>query len=561
MQHLRISTVLLTSLAALATSQLASAQSVIHTLTGGANDRFGQSVALLGDLDGDGLSEVMVGAWLDNNNGLAGSGTVHVRRGSDGTPLYLINGSGANDHMGFGSSGAGDANGDGVLDICAAADEDDVTGVGANAGSARIVSGSDGTTIRELVGQSSGDLFGWTTSPLGDVDGDGRDDVAIGSLQDVIAGGGTGSVRVISGATGAQIRAHASPAGNIGFGSIVGYAGDVNGDGRADVIVGAPNADFTGANSGSAYVFSGIDGTQLHRFDGEAAGDRLGAGVDGGIDFDLDGCADLLVGAPSNDEQANASGAVYVFSGKTGAELAKIMVAGADKGLGERVRGGGDVDGDGYVDFVATAPQADNGALNSGRVYAFSGRTGALVRSVGGGAQGFGLGNDLGCGFDVDGDGLADAVAGAVNQDAALVVSFRAAGLELVGSGSTVCGPRCFLNGDRSPRQGLPFAFIGSGFAAGSTVFVVVTANALPSPLPIAGTDMVQYVDVPTNPAAFLCTSSVADGIGSFATPLSIPPGTALVGLTFHAQGVGFPPSGCSQPIVATNGLAMTVLP
>jgi len=541
----------------------ASAQTnVIHTLQGGANDRYGQSVALLGDLDGDGRSELMVGAWLDVNNGLSGSGTVHVLRGSDASTLQLINGSGANDHMGFGSSGAGDADGDGVNDICAAADEDDVPGIGTNAGSARIVSGATGATIRTLNGQSPNDLFGRTTSPLGDVDGDGRDDVVIGSLNDVVPGNGTGSARVFSGATGAQLHVFPSPAGNIGFGSIVGRAGDVNGDGFADVIVGAPNADVGANNSGSAFVFSGATGALLHRFDGTAAGDRLGAGVDGGIDFDLDGCDDLLVGAPGDDQQSNNSGAVFVFSGKTGAQLAKIVVNGSDKGLGERVRGGGDVDGDGYQDFVASAPQADAGGMNSGRVYAFSGRDGSLVRSVGGPAAGWNMGNDLGGGFDVDGDGLADAIAGAVAEDAAVVVHFRQTGAELVGSGSTVCGPRGLLNANRAPRQGASdFALIGSGVAPGAVVFVVVTPSALATPVALPGTDIVQYVEVPADPAAFLCQSTTADAVGSFGSPLPIPPNAALVGLAFHAQAIGIAPSGCAQALVATNGVALTVQP
>ncbi|QDU84928.1 FG-GAP repeat protein [Planctomycetes bacterium Pla163] len=530
----------------------ASAQSIVHQINGPNNARYGQSVDLLGDLDGDGRSEIMVGAWLDVNNGLNGSGTVHVLRGVDASSLYEINGSGTGDHMGFGSSRAGDVNGDGVPDICAAADEDDVPGPGNNAGSARLVSGIDGSTIRELSGQSANDLFGWYTAPCGDVNGDGFDDVAVGSLSDTTGATGNGSVRVYSGIDGAELHVFRAPAGVSNFGSVLGYLGDANADGFDDVLVSSPSER-------AVYVYSGIDGSQLHRIASPSTQDLFGAGVDGGIDVDDDGHADILVGAPGDDQQSSNSGAVYVFSGDTGAQITKITLAGAGKRLGTKVRGGGDVDGDGYIDFVASATLADNGLNNSGRVYAFSGKNLQLIRGVGGPAANWQIGNQLGGGFDVDGDGLADAVAGAVNVDAAVVVSFRPIGVTLFGNGTVACGGRTLLSTRSVPRVGASgFGLIGSGVAPGSPVYLALSGGALASPVPLAGGDLAAHIDLGLLVGTYF---TVADGKGSFDLSFPIPSDPGLAGALAYFQGIGAAPAGCGQVFVTTNGLELDVQP
>ncbi|MEQ1894745.1 MAG: hypothetical protein ABL998_19555, partial [Planctomycetota bacterium] len=112
------------------------AQSTLFDVTGAAAESYGQCCDLVGDMNGDGQGEFLVGAWRDDNGALSDAGSVFVYSGADGTLLRTIQGTGADDHMGFGSSAAGDVNGDGFLDVCAAADEDNVAGVGANAGSA-----------------------------------------------------------------------------------------------------------------------------------------------------------------------------------------------------------------------------------------------------------------------------------------------------------------------------------------------------------------------------------------------------------------------------------------
>ena len=225
MTRLLASLVSLGSLLALGAE--AHAQSVLFDLAGdSANDSFGQVVDVLGDVNGDGLADVMVGAWRD---GAADAGAVYVYSGADGSLLRRIQGLGGGDHLGFGSSAAGDVDGDGLVDVIAAADEDDLPGM-SNAGSARIMSVVSGQVIRTHEGTQSGALFGWSTAALGDCDGDGRDDYAISALRESNAAGtpNAGSVRVYSGATGQQLHVFFGLNVNNVLGAEVAPAGDVN---------------------------------------------------------------------------------------------------------------------------------------------------------------------------------------------------------------------------------------------------------------------------------------------------------------------------------------------
>jgi hypothetical protein len=157
------------------------------------------------------------------------------------------------------------------------------------------------------------------------------------------------------------------------LGYAVADAGDVNGDGASDVLVGAPGADVGGANSGAAYVFSGADGSLLRLWNGSAAGDGFGSAVAGALRLDADSLADVMVGAPGNDANGESAGEVRAFGGVDGVEIGVLRGAGVGARLGAALVGAGDLDGNGLSELLLGAWGEDLGVGQlSGAAHVFS---------------------------------------------------------------------------------------------------------------------------------------------------------------------------------------------
>src|SRR3972149_640460 len=218
-------------------------------------DLFGYSVALVEDLDGDGRSDFIIGAPTVDTGLAADVGAAYVYSGANGALLYQKNGTKANDQFGVSASGIGDVNGDGINDFIVGAYLADPFNR-ANAGSAFVYSGFNGSLIYQKDGAFNGDRLGGSVAAAGDVNADGRDDFIMGAARANPAGRiDAGSAFVYSGTDGSLLyRKDGATAGDeLGF-SVAG-AGDLNGDGKADFIVGSPLASPSGlANAGSAYV-------------------------------------------------------------------------------------------------------------------------------------------------------------------------------------------------------------------------------------------------------------------------------------------------------------------
>ena len=176
----------------------------------------------------------------------------------------------------------GDVNGDGKADFIVGAPYADPGGR-ADAGSAYVFSGADGSLLYQKDGGAAGDNFGLSVSAAGDGNGDGKADFIVGAFQADPGGrSGAGSAYVYSGADGSILYQRDGGATGDQIGYSVSAAGDVNGDGKADFIVGANGADPGGrADAGSAYVYSGADGSLLYQKDGVATEDRFGLSVGG----------------------------------------------------------------------------------------------------------------------------------------------------------------------------------------------------------------------------------------------------------------------------------------
>ena len=248
-----------------------------------------------------------------------------------------------------------------------------------------------GTTfIHTWHGDQSPERFGWAVSELSDVDGDRVIDVIIGAPLHVDASGqNTGHTEVRSGRTGALLyRFEGEPLDRHGY--AMADAGDVDGDGTADVVVGATGVQALACpvvpRTGKVYVYSGATGALLHRVVGESAGDQFGAAVGAAGDANRDGHADLLVGAPCHDGPGGVdAGKAYVVSGADGSVLRTHDGLAAGDGFGWGIAGVGDLDRDRRTDYVVGAKDGGEGDRGTATVY--SGRTGRVLHELHGDEQ------------------------------------------------------------------------------------------------------------------------------------------------------------------------------
>ena len=321
-----------------------------------------------------------MGAPLVNAGGREDAGAVYVFSGADGTLLFRFDGEAQGHMLGNSVSTTGDLNQDGVPDFIAGAP---------GAGSAYVFSGADGRVLFKLGQESPHARMGESVSTAGDVNRDGIPDVIVGAP-------GANTAFVFSGADGSVLfRLGGEPEfGDLGWS--VSAAGDVNEDGVPDFIVGAPGA-LTGVFNGNAYVFSGADQKVLFQFVGEGSWDLLGISVSTAGDMNGDGVPDFIVGAPGTDPDGRTdAGSAYLFSGADGTVLFRFDGEELGDGVGLSVVTAGDVNGDGVPDLILGAPYAapfpyPSGVFPFGRVYVVSGADGVVLFRFDGEVSGDGL--------------------------------------------------------------------------------------------------------------------------------------------------------------------------
>jgi len=370
-----------------------------------ANDQFGWIARNIGDVDGDGVADVVTSAPTSGAAGNA-AGRIYIYSTRSGRLLWKADGE-AGAQLGIGVEAAGDTNHDGVPDVIASAP---------GQGKAFVYSGRDGRVLLTLTAENVSDAFGRHVSTAGDVDGDGCADVIVGAPQNGANGAGAGRAYVYSGKDGHVLLTLSGAHAGERFGaSVAGYS-----DERHHlIVVGAPGAGPGG--HGRIFVYSvSRDGLAALRTGGSSASpaftieaDDTGAALGGMFvsvpgDVDGDGVPDVYASDWSNNAKGQSTGRVYVHSGKDGHRLFTFTGETAGEGFGTSPSIAGDVDADGHADFIVGAWQYSAAALGGGRAYLYSGKDGRLMKTFTCRTPGDSFGFDAVNLGDTDGDGTID---------------------------------------------------------------------------------------------------------------------------------------------------------
>lgn len=339
---------------------------------------------------------------------------------------------------------------DGYPDFAVAAPEKNL-GTLSNVGEVAVYSGLTGNVIATLTGQTAFEYFGASIANVGDVDGDGVDDLIVGAPGAQQNGVSVGGAFVFSGLTLAMVYALNGNAFNDKFGASVDGIGDLNGDGRAEFVIGAhqysPPTPFLPSSSPPGYVvvYSGATGTLLMSFGGDAPDDAFGAVVRGAGDLNSDGVPDLVVGARQHRSifpgliAPTPNGYVRTFSLANGTPLYTLTADGAGDDFGFSIGVLRDADGDGVPDFAIGSPQRDAAGLtNSGTLRLHSGGTGLRLFTINGSFAFGQLGRAACDAGDQDSDGLSDIACSAPFADSPLAVVGAGALSILDGSDGTL---------------------------------------------------------------------------------------------------------------------------
>ncbi|MGQ0721979.1 MAG: FG-GAP-like repeat-containing protein [Candidatus Eiseniibacteriota bacterium] len=407
----------------------------------------GQSVATAGDVNGDGCSDILVGAPAFNN-GQTNEGLTFVYHGSPAglaaLPAVALESNLAFSLFAASVATAGDVNGDGYADVLVGAynyyDSSLIT-----RGRAYLYHGSAAGLVPSPVwfvdGAQDYAEFGHCVAPAGDVNGDGFSDVLVGSprLDDAQPDEGRTFLYLgtPSGPTAAAVWAVESDEPASQLGRSAASAGDVNGDGFADVIVGAFQYDNGQSLEGRAFIYhgsaTGLSTTPAWSAEGDQAGARFGSSVAGAGDVNGDGFADVIVGAYLYDNGQTDEGRAFLYLGSAGglsttpAWTAESDQAAAEFGV---VAGAGDVNGDGFADVIVGSRLYDNGQTSEGRAWVYHGSAAGLSVAPAWTAESDQAGAEFGVcvatAGDVNRDGFSDVIVGSFLYDDDLADQGRA---------------------------------------------------------------------------------------------------------------------------------------
>jgi hypothetical protein len=406
---------------------------------------FGYSVASAGDVNGDGFDDVLVGAYL-YDNGEMNEGRAFLYLGSasglGATPVWTAESNQEDAEFGYSVAGAGDVNGDTFADVIISARLYDFPEP--DEGAAFVfhgpLSGSASVASANWMAESdqAGAMFGYSVAGVGDVDDDSYSDVIIGAPDydnpETNEGaafvwlGSSGGLGVSGTPSNADWRAESDQSSGglgAGMGWSVAGAGDVNGDGKSDAIVGAFRYSNGELNEGRAFVYHGPLSGQATTADWTRESNQavayFGFSVSGAGDVDGNGYDDVIVGIPNYDNPESEEGAASVYLGSvSGLSLTAVWTGQSHQGsafFGYSVATAGDVNGDGYADILVGAPRISAGETEEGRAYLYRGSASGPATSptwtVDSDNANARFGSAVSSAGDVNGDGYGDFILGA----------------------------------------------------------------------------------------------------------------------------------------------------
>ena len=299
---------------------------------------FGSIVSTAGDVDGDAVPDIIVGTGNYARSGSYGNGSVYVYSGANGSLIHQWSSpSSTSARFGCSVSTAGDVNGDAVPDIIVGASSDGVQ----NHGAAYVYSGADGSLIHQFDGRVSSGWLGSSVSTAGDIDSDGIPDILVGACFDFSTGWG-GTAYVYSGANGSIIMVISTPLSS--FPNSVATAGDIDGDGIPDILT--AGGYLNAPNQQQSFAYSGASGFPIHSF---LTSDSIAPAGD----IDGDGIPDIILGI--YDESHAWNGKVRVYSGAN-----RWLIHQWDDQNGYSASTAGDVNGDGISDVLIGSPAVNN---------------------------------------------------------------------------------------------------------------------------------------------------------------------------------------------------------
>lgn len=394
----------------------AAAQAGLFGMWGAPGDRLGSSVGSIGDVNGDGHADFLVGA--EQADGVQpDAGRVFVmstKFGETGLAASTFLGLHTGDRVGAAVAGISDLTGDGIREYVVGAPGLD-NGPQTDCGGFYVVNGATSAVLSSNVGGFSGMRLGSAVAAIGDWTGDGKSEYAIGAPYDSTVATGAGAVYLFNGATNSLFKTLYGQGVSDHFGASVAGAGRHNNDTTPDLIVGAPDYD-SGAPlfCGRAYVYSGASPYPLlYTYTGTYSVGHLGTSVSGGFDANADGFDEVLIGEPFADVNGNFSGRAVVLRGGTFTVLYDIAGAASGNLTGQAVLGLGDVNQDGKGDFVVGSPEADGAFdVDCGHADVYSGANGSVLYHSEGSEPSQGYGWSLGAPGLINKDTAADVIMG-----------------------------------------------------------------------------------------------------------------------------------------------------